>query len=192
METSLTTNVFARNLSSLLSESEKTMKIISDEIGISVGALSNYQNNRATANIDALRKIAQYFNVSADWLIGLSNAPSPNIGIQEMHKKTGLWEDAIIRLSIDRDIDNIEISDFISYLTVNGKISKLISAIKGKNKYISGPKVATLDVDGEEYPMEIQTFFKMVINDLFWEIIEGYIAKPDEVMVGYRAGENNG
>lgn len=192
METSMTTNVFAKKLSALLSESEKPMKLIADEIGISVGALSNYQNNRATANIDALRKIAQYFNVSADWLVGLSAAPSPQIDIQEIHQKTGLWEDAIIRLFVEKDSGNTEISEFVSFLSVNPHISNLISAIKGKNRFDDDPKNVTIDIDGEDYPTDMKALFKMIVSDLFFETIAGYTPKPGEMMVGYRVGESNG
>jgi len=46
---------------------------LAKNIGISSGALSKYQNDAAEPGAKALVKIAQYFNVSVDWLLGLSH-----------------------------------------------------------------------------------------------------------------------
>lgn len=192
MDDKTTAHIFAKNLSMLIAESKKPIKTIADEIGVSVGALSNYQNNRATANIDALRKIAQYFKVSADWLIGLSGARSADIEIQEIHQKTGLWQESIVALMVNNGMNDDEISDFISYLTVNQEISDLIKAIKQKNEFYDVPRTVSIDIGGGHYETDIQALFKMVVSDLFFGIIDGYTAKPGEIMLDYKAGENNG
>lgn len=186
------TNVFAKRLCALIADSKKPMKIIAEEIGVSVGALSNYQNGRATASIDALRKIAQYFNVSADWLIGLSSAPSSQIDIQGIHQKTGLWEEAIISLEADYHMSDNDTVDFVSFLAINEKFSDLVKAIKQKNEFSEDPKTASIDIGGGYYEADMQDLFKMIVSDLFFEIIAGYTAKPGEIMLGYKVGGNNG
>ena len=47
-----------------------TLNEIADTIGISRAALSKYQNNEAEPGITAVVKIARYFNVSCDYLLG--------------------------------------------------------------------------------------------------------------------------
>lgn len=71
----INTKKFADNLQELITNSGKTIKALAKEIGISSGALSKYQNDAAEAGIDALSKIADYFDVSTDFLLGKSNDP---------------------------------------------------------------------------------------------------------------------
>ena len=60
---------------------EQTQKYVADKIGITEVSLSRYENGRRIPNIDILRKFAEYYNVSADYLIGLEN----------LHHKRGKW-----------------------------------------------------------------------------------------------------
>lgn len=88
------TKCFSDRLSDLISESRKTIKILADEIGISAGALSKYQNDCAVAGIDALFKISKYFGVSTDWLLGLSDLRSKKLDYISA-SALGLSEEAI-------------------------------------------------------------------------------------------------
>lgn len=90
-----TTKIFADRLLDLITESGKTIKQLSEEIGISSGSLSKYQNDGAVAGIDAVAKIAKYFNVSVDWLLGRSPTRSPNPTVQSACAYTGLSEKAV-------------------------------------------------------------------------------------------------
>ena len=61
---------FADNFSYAVNKSGKSLREIARETGLSTTLLSNYKNDRAEAGIDKLTKLADYFNVSADWLLG--------------------------------------------------------------------------------------------------------------------------
>lgn len=88
-----TTKCFADRLQDLIKESGKDLKTLADEIGISSGALSKYQNDNGEPGISALYKIANYFGVTADYLIGLSdNKTVENASIGQV---TGLSDGAI-------------------------------------------------------------------------------------------------
>ena len=106
--------------------------------------------------------------------------------------ETGLWEDAISRLRVEKFADDNEICDFISYLVVNPRISDLIAAVKEKNRFSADSKPVTLAVEEECYSADMKSLFKMVVSDIFFEIIDGYTAKSGEIMVGYKVGESNG
>lgn len=80
-----TTKCFADRLQDLISESGKDVKTLAAEIGVSSGALSKYQNDKGEPGITALYKIAAYFDVTADYLVGLSNnrtQANANIGVE--------------------------------------------------------------------------------------------------------------
>lgn len=55
-------------------------------------------NAIAGMKIETLFKMAKKFNVSADYLLGLSDIATPNLNVQEMHKMTGLTEENVTSL----------------------------------------------------------------------------------------------
>lgn len=80
MEKSEVTGVFADRLSDLIDEKKKkkiTLQDIAKETGILKGSLSKYQNNEAEIRIFNLVKLAEYFGVSVDYLLGLTEARNP-------------------------------------------------------------------------------------------------------------------
>lgn len=90
-----TTKIFADRLSDLINESGKKVRDLAEEIGISSGSLSKYQNDAAAASIDALEKISEYFGVSADWLLGKSVVRSIPGEVSQVCNYLGLSEDAV-------------------------------------------------------------------------------------------------
>lgn len=86
---SVTTKNFADRLSDLISESGKGVKQLSEDIGISTGAISKYQNDASTPGADAVVKIAKYFNVTSDWLLGLTNVKTPDGDVRRVCDYTG-------------------------------------------------------------------------------------------------------
>lgn len=61
----------------------KGRKLSQDELGaalgLSRGSISYYEKQSRTAPIDVLYVVADYFNVSADFLLGLKEEPDPDI-----------------------------------------------------------------------------------------------------------------
>lgn len=95
MASTKTTKLFADKLQELIADSGKNMKELAAEIGISAAALSKYQNDGAAANIDALVKIAKYFDVTTDWLLGYGEIKRPDPDKIMAHKYTGLSDSAL-------------------------------------------------------------------------------------------------
>lgn len=94
------TKIFADRLQDELEkckECGKTFSAVADDLGISTGALSNYQNDNAEAKISTLKRMATYFGVSCDYLLG--GAESPNTENEEIRKKIGLSEKSIKKLN---------------------------------------------------------------------------------------------
>lgn len=185
-------STFGYRLEKLLYEKGITRKALKDDTGISLQSISNYLNGKRKPDCEMVAEIAKALNVSADYLLGLSEVPTRNETIQGINMETGLWDDAIVTLMTEKACGDDEISDFISYLVVNSHISELIAAVKGKNRFAADPKSVTIDVDGEDYLTDMKALFKMIVSDLFFEIIAGYTAKPGEIMLDYKVGESNG
>ena len=109
---------FADKLSDLIHGSGYSIARIAQDIGISSGALSNYQSDKSTAGIDSLFALAKYFNVSADWLIGTSKVQPPNLDIQAVGKLTGLNDKAISSIAHITGLSD-EISEIINSILEN-------------------------------------------------------------------------
>ncbi|MDE6055021.1 MAG: helix-turn-helix domain-containing protein, partial [Lachnospiraceae bacterium] len=60
----------------LKDESGATLKELSEQLGITVPNLSYYMKGREPS-YDILIKIADYFNVTTDWLIGRTDTRTP-------------------------------------------------------------------------------------------------------------------
>ena len=79
--------------------SEKTQAGFAKAIGITRQALSGYERGEIIPNGVVLRTISRKFEVSVDWLVGLSHVMSPDETIRGVCKYTGLSEKAIGRVS---------------------------------------------------------------------------------------------
>lgn len=64
--------IFADRLKELRQKLNITQKEFSEKIGITAAALSSYENNIKNPSIAVAKRIAEAFNVSIDWLCGLS------------------------------------------------------------------------------------------------------------------------
>lgn len=65
--------VFSERLKLLRLSLKITQKDFADKIGITASALSSYENNLKNPSIAVAKRIAEAFNVSIDWLCGLTN-----------------------------------------------------------------------------------------------------------------------
>ncbi len=54
-----------------------TQKNLSDKLHISTGNISDWKTGRSAPKADALVKIADYFRVSTDYLLGRTDVPAP-------------------------------------------------------------------------------------------------------------------
>ena len=85
---------------------------IAKEIGIKKGSLSKYLNDQAEIGINGLCKIADYFGVTTDYLLGRSDAYTSEIDIQTTCATLGLDQYTVETI---RDF-NPEVKHILSYL----------------------------------------------------------------------------
>lgn len=181
-----TTGQLADKLSDFVEEKRKegvNQKALAKEIGVSSGSLSNWCNNAKNVTADNIVKLANYFNVSADYLLGLTEVPTSNLDIRDINNKTGLSQNAIAHLMADKTVEDIETTDFISYLVTNSDFPDLVKALKQRNRFLQKEEKARLDLNGEVFGTEMSVLTKLIINDLFWKIVDGYKALPRQIQL---------
>lgn len=93
-------NKFGERLLKLREDCKETQQQLADAIGITRQSLSRYETNERTPNIDLIYKVSKHYNVSADYLLGLSEIKSSNNKIRNACEITGLEESAIEKLQL--------------------------------------------------------------------------------------------
>ena len=68
-------------LRTLRKEKHKTLRDINDDLGISYSNLAAIERGEHNCNADTLRMLAQYYNVSTDYLLGKTDNPNARIVI---------------------------------------------------------------------------------------------------------------
>ena len=90
---------FGDRLKTLRRERGITQQELADAIGISKGGLCYYENTNRAPDITVLEKFADYFKVSADYLLGRTNAQTQKAKLQAVCNHTGLSDKSVNLLS---------------------------------------------------------------------------------------------
>lgn len=67
--------IFGRRLKECRKNKGKNQEQVAEQIGISRARYSHYENNHVEPDLDLIRKMADYFNVSSDYLLGRTDVP---------------------------------------------------------------------------------------------------------------------
>lgn len=89
---------FGQRISALREERGETQQELADAIGITRQSLSRYEIAARTINVDVLGELAKHFNVSSDYLLGLSDVRSTEQDIKIACEVTGLSENVVHEL----------------------------------------------------------------------------------------------
>lgn len=65
-------------LKEIRSAKDLTQKQVADALELSTTAIQNYENNRRKPTYDILISMADYFDVSIDYLVGRVDSPAVN------------------------------------------------------------------------------------------------------------------
>ncbi|MEJ5965803.1 helix-turn-helix domain-containing protein [Flavonifractor porci] len=87
--------VFSERLSILMKERNLKQKDLADYLGVKRQTVSLYMTGQSMPDAELLKKIAVYFEVSADWILGLSDVKMVNADVQSICRYTGLSEESI-------------------------------------------------------------------------------------------------
>lgn len=126
----MTQTILSERLAEARLQKGYTQQQIAEFLGCNRATVTNYENGKRTPDIDTIVKLAKLYEVSADYLLGLSNAESTDKDIQFISKRTGLNENAINRLAWYNESGIFE-GSCISYTEIINRIieSKTIDDI---------------------------------------------------------------
>lgn len=67
------TTIFAERIKDLREENGLGVRELAAKLGISHASISNYESCKRTPDIDTCRLFAKFFNVTGDYLLGISD-----------------------------------------------------------------------------------------------------------------------
>lgn len=84
----------SEKLDDLIAKTGKKASVIATEMGINQSLISKYRNDKQPT-LDNLVKLAKYFNVSTDYLLGLTDAPASEPNRRNAEEYLSLSDNAI-------------------------------------------------------------------------------------------------
>ena len=98
-----TEETFAKRFQQLLKEKKEasglTLRELAKDLDVSLGILSDWQNGKKIPRMDSVIHLAQYFNVTTDYLLGLTDVRTTDSSARAASELTGLWEQSINKLT---------------------------------------------------------------------------------------------
>lgn len=91
-------SVFATRLRDLMEQNNTTQPQLAEAVGVSRQAVGQWKDGNTVPDILDFQKIANYYNVSADYLLGRAKNKSVNEDIQVAYRVTGLTADTITKM----------------------------------------------------------------------------------------------
>ena len=178
-------NCFQERLRELRKGKGFTMEKMADELGISSGSISNYENGQRLPDIEIAAKIADYFGVSIDYLIGRTDTKTVNEDMQRVCKVTGLSEMSVkslkeikkgLLLSDERILNVFE--TIINSLSFKGLLMQCLE-LKDKTEFLENGITMQL-IFHASYSLGINNSVLIeYITDKFGEETENHSDKGD-------------
>lgn len=157
----------------------KSLQEVATELGISRATLGYYESGDRKPDIEMLLRIADYYNVSCDYLLGLTEISTPDTDDRSISEKTGLDEYSITFLRRTKsyiDASPANNSEVIYLNAVNAliKYNLLIEDI-AHYLYFHFDYAYDDSSEGELFPSSSITFVDKRINRRI-EINSDYVA----------------
>ncbi len=186
------TGVNLKRFKKLIDNSGVSRQVIADFIGCDVSTITKHYNNDRKITIDYVIKYAEYFKVSTDYLLGLSDVPTTDKDLQFICDYTGLNEkaiekyfnpqrkqwrlglDGIINLICDKFEGEIELSAIISYINEfkksNTELFQILMTIDNceneQHLYtIAEAKIREKDLAQFRAEREFRNMFRLLIEE---------------------------
>ena len=91
-------STIAKNITALCNENAKNTNGLRDYLGVTSQAISQFKNGIAKPKLDTLVKIAEYFDCSLDYIVGLSRVRNRDASLRAAWEFTGLTADNLMTL----------------------------------------------------------------------------------------------
>lgn len=124
-------HMLPQRLKELRKENNLSQYKLAEELGVSRGLLSNYEQGSREPDFNTLMLIADYYCVSIDYLMGITNVKQRFLSTEEQNKYYSIFEDitGLEKESLDelqKYIDLLKIRDNLHHAE-NKKLSGLTS-----------------------------------------------------------------
>lgn len=171
---------FAKRFRELVPDA-KTANELKDYLGITIQAINQYKQGTAYPKTENLIKIADYFGISVDFLLGITDIPNTDTNMQAVHKFTGLSAGAISKLQdIYEKNCKTAFSDIISLLIEDSNaeyylsiIGELIScSIEG-----TGEEKISVGVAGSEMRLPKDKMLKTIFQTSFIDALPRIVSE---------------
>ena len=117
------TSPFAERLKLLYFNSGETQEQAANRFGVSRQGFGNWLNGRTQPDYDALCKLAEYYNVSTDYLLGRTDVKTPDTELKTVCEVTDLSESAV------KKIIKLQSPTIISQIIENPEFDEMINAL---------------------------------------------------------------
>ena len=91
--------IIGERINTLLAERNVKQKELAEMIGVTDNTISYFCSGKRIPNTQQIKCIADYFDVSADYLLGISNDTTKNEDVKAICDYTGLSEKAVNKLN---------------------------------------------------------------------------------------------
>lgn len=149
-----TNGLFAARLTALMDENNETQKALAEALGTKQQTISYYRNALSLPDIERLIKIAEHYNVTTDYLLGLADMAAPSVEVQAISDYTGLSAKAIVFLKKTAE----EKKEITEALKKNGCSEKVENLLLSTN---------------------IDLFLSDENSEIFFDILSGIALKVD-------------
>lgn len=78
---------FGSRLKEIRTENNMSQKDVATDIGISITAISQYESNSRFPNEEILKRLCLHYNISSDYLLGLTDAKHAPLSLEEIKDK---------------------------------------------------------------------------------------------------------
>lgn len=118
-------------LKSLRTEKGLSLRELASELNISYSSLGKYERGEQQPSFETLTKIANYFNVTTDYLIGITNSKFPEN--RNISDELNLSDEAVnklkkLPLTISKD-NGISLSDILNAVILQSEFESLLENI---------------------------------------------------------------
>ena len=141
-------------------------------VGISSSAVRMWYTGYARPDIEKIPAICKFFNVSADYLLGLSAVPTVDVEIRDFCEKTGLSDAAVlILLHIKKSVGGNKENTRISKLTAMEQLWLVNSIIEDLDAFamLAGAVNSYVSIRNESDSLEGEGYEGFGMMELFKE-----------------------
>ncbi len=120
---------FAQALNALIDE-HSNVKELTEYLGSSPQAINQYRNGQTRPSLESICKIADFYKVSVDYLLGRNPIPSTDYNVQKVHEYTGLTMAAIGELCAMKALNDSKAeTDVLSLMLESSEFRYIIGLI---------------------------------------------------------------